>query len=88
MLSKRIIKESERIRADPPPYISVSFDQDNLLHLEAKIMSPPDIPYEGGVFLLDVNIPTEYSMSLPIKWKYMLGYFNGQVRSLLEYCGW
>ncbi|RGB28642.1 ubiquitin-conjugating enzyme E2-17 kDa, partial [Rhizophagus diaphanus] len=62
---RRIIKESERICNDPPPYVSVSFDRDNLRHFEAKIMGPPDTPYEGGVFFLDGHFTTEYPMSPP-----------------------
>ncbi|CAB4493629.1 unnamed protein product [Rhizophagus irregularis] len=67
MLSKRIIKETERIYSDPPPYISsLCLVQGNLRHFEAKITGPPDTPYEGGVFLLDVNIPTDYPMCPPM----------------------
>ncbi|CAG8534902.1 12158_t:CDS:2 [Rhizophagus irregularis] len=61
------MSETERIYSNPPPYISsVCLVQGNLRHFEAKITGPPDTPYEGGVFLLDINIPTDYPMCPPM----------------------
>ncbi|KAI2643745.1 ubiquitin-conjugating enzyme/RWD-like protein [Xylaria nigripes] len=38
----------------------------DLTHLKARIPGPPSTPYEGGLYIVDVKIPTEYPFRPPI----------------------
>ncbi|KAI0381234.1 ubiquitin-conjugating enzyme/RWD-like protein [Hypomontagnella monticulosa] len=41
-------------------------DNSDLTHLKAEIPGPPGTPYEGGQFIVDVKIPSEYPFRPPI----------------------
>ncbi|OCK93689.1 ubiquitin-conjugating enzyme, partial [Cenococcum geophilum 1.58] len=43
-----------------PPWIAAAQTYYEPLHLLAAIEGPPDTPYEGGVFFIDVHIPPWY----------------------------
>lgn len=38
---------------------------DDLSHLKGTIEGPPDTPYEGGTFVLEINIPDTYPFNPP-----------------------
>lgn len=40
-------------------------DESNLLHLKGEIIGPPDTPFEGGVYELDIVIPDQYPFNPP-----------------------
>merc|ERR1712071_442501 len=40
-------------------------DESNMMHIKAYLQGPPDTPYESGLFLLDVNFPTDYPLMPP-----------------------
>merc|ERR1712071_479848 len=40
-------------------------DEGNMMHIKAYLQGPPDTPYESGLFLLDVNFPTDYPLMPP-----------------------
>mmetsp|Transcript_10552 Transcript_10552/g.11605 ORF Transcript_10552/g.11605 Transcript_10552/m.11605 type:complete len:151 (+) Transcript_10552:51-503(+) len=64
-LSRRIIKETQRLLADPPPGISVKPFQDNLRYFSVLMQGPQGTPYEGGVFSLELFLPAKYPMDPP-----------------------
>ena len=39
---------------------------DSLTELVGMISGPPDTPYEGGAFMLDIRIPSTYPFNPPI----------------------
>ena len=46
-LPRRILKETERLMADPPPGISGAPASDNLRYFAVNINGPESSPYEG-----------------------------------------
>lgn len=61
----RLHKESKEIQNDPPHNISAGPKNDNLFEWEAVLIGPEDTPYNGGVFILDIFIPSDYPIKPP-----------------------
>ncbi|EPS40515.1 hypothetical protein H072_5614 [Dactylellina haptotyla CBS 200.50] len=64
-LPKRIIKETERLVAEPVPGIQAVPHEDNLRYFDVAIHGPTQSPYEGGVFKLELFLPEDYPMTPP-----------------------
>ncbi|EMR63640.1 hypothetical protein MGN70_002117 [Eutypa lata] len=66
---RRVAKELADIQADASVSHITAQPADvnaDLTHLKASITGPPGTPYEGGKFVVDVKIPTEYPFRPPI----------------------
>jgi ubiquitin-conjugating enzyme E2 N len=59
------VQEMERLQKDPVAGISVSPFADNFRHLNVSLEGPADTPYAGGIFRLEMFLPTEYPMVPP-----------------------
>lgn len=46
--------------------IRVELVNDTYTHLRGEIMGPPDTPYEGGIFHLEIKIPETYPFNPPL----------------------
>jgi len=63
---RRVLKEIADIKADPHSHIIVDHNHDDLTHLKGKFKGPPDTPYEGGTYIVDIRIPNEYPFRPPV----------------------
>ncbi|KAG8467898.1 hypothetical protein KFE25_006950 [Diacronema lutheri] len=68
---KRIRKEFTECKKDlETSGLDVSMpDESNLLHWKATIKGPVGTPYEGGIFRIDIQLPSDYPF-VPPKMKY------------------
>ena len=62
---KRLQKEINKFQMNPPAYVNAYLKGDDLYEWKATIEGPPDSPYEGGMFLLDIIFPRNYPFRPP-----------------------
>lgn len=64
---KRIAKELEECRQDSQSGVLLKLNNENdLTRLTGYFKGPPGTPYEGGTFMVDINIPNEYPFKPPV----------------------
>ncbi|KAH8315486.1 hypothetical protein KR074_005634, partial [Drosophila pseudoananassae] len=63
--SGRLRREHSDFMREPPDGCSVEVLDDDFFHWRATIMGPPDTPYEGGQFILDIIFPMAYPFLPP-----------------------
>ena len=64
---RRIAKELGDIRKDTESNIHTQpVHGDDITHLMASFPGPPDTPYEGGTYYVDIKIPIEYPFRPPV----------------------
>mmetsp|Transcript_33678 Transcript_33678/g.81520 ORF Transcript_33678/g.81520 Transcript_33678/m.81520 type:complete len:264 (+) Transcript_33678:16-807(+) len=61
----RLRKEYVMFQKAPPPYISVSFSERNMLQWNYLLEGPPDSPYHGGWYWGRLKFPKEYPFKPP-----------------------
>eukprot|EP01084_Bolivina_argentea_P139087 244720_1 len=66
MALRRIKKEMQSLELDLGPNISAWLDDmDDFFEWKAKIIGPTNTPYEGGTFLLNIELPGDYPFKAP-----------------------
>lgn len=64
--SKRLMKEIKAVRDDVDANIELSFVNDSEIHhLKGTFLGPPATPYQGGKFVVDIQVPIEYPFKPP-----------------------
>lgn len=64
--TRRIGKELADINNDPHSQIVAEpVREEDLTHLKGKFKGPPDTPYEGGTYVVDIKIPGDYPFRPP-----------------------
>jgi len=66
--ARRIAKEIADTHADTHSKIMLDplGNGDDLTHLRGQFVGPPDTPYEGGRYSIDIRIPSEYPFRPPV----------------------
>ncbi|KAL1867527.1 Ubiquitin-conjugating enzyme E2 1 [Diaporthe australafricana] len=65
---RRILKELSDIQQDKDNsgVLATPVDASNLTHLKGTFPGPPDTPYAGGTYTVDIQIPDMYPFKSPI----------------------
>jgi ubiquitin-conjugating enzyme (huntingtin interacting protein 2) len=63
--AKRITKEIREASADPLSKIVIEMIRDDINNLKGRFPGPPDTPYEGGIYVVEIKIPSEYPFRPP-----------------------
>lgn len=61
----RIIKETQRLQQEQIVGIYAEPSETDARHFFVKMSGPADSPYEGGMFKLELYLPTDYPMVPP-----------------------
>ncbi|KAJ1795689.1 ubiquitin-conjugating enzyme E2 N [Coemansia sp. RSA 2399] len=85
MVSKRILKEAERLKKDPVPGIDVDIVEGNIRYFHAVLAGPSQSPYEGGLFKLELYLPEEYPMAPP-KVRFLTRMYHPNIDKLGRIC--
>ena len=84
--TKRILKEIKEVTTqDNTPWINLSPLRSDIYHLLAGIEGPPDTPYEGGVFWIDVRYPRDYPY-FPPKLQFLTRIYHPNIDSRGNIC--
>ncbi|KAB8336773.1 hypothetical protein FH972_021082 [Carpinus fangiana] len=84
-LPKRIIKETERLLAEPVKGISAVPHEDNLRYFDVSVWGPDSSPYEGGIFKLELFLPDDYPM-VPPKIRFLTKIYHPNIDRLGRIC--
>ena len=63
---KRILQEIKELQNNDSDNVTAGpVSEDNIFCWSATLIGPKDSPYEGGIFLLNINFPQDYPFKPP-----------------------
>jgi ubiquitin-conjugating enzyme E2 D/E len=65
MSVRRITKELQELKNDPPHNCSAGPESEDMYRWEGVIFGPSDTPYAGGIFRLRILFPLDYPFKSP-----------------------
>lgn len=74
---KEVLKSEEIVQCS----IKLDMVNDNFTELRGEIAGPPDTPYEGGKFVLEIKVPETYPFNPP-KVKFMTKIWHPNISSV------
>ena len=77
---KRLMKELELLKNNPSDFFSAVPEKDNIFHWKAVIFGPPNTPYEGGKFSVNIYFTKDYPFKPP-KIYFETKIFHSQIHS-------
>ena len=84
-LPNRIVKETQRLLAEPVPGIKALPDESNARYFHVVVDGPKDSPFENGTFNLELFLPEEYPMAPP-KVRFMTKIYHPNIDKLGRIC--
>eukprot|EP01084_Bolivina_argentea_P132148 233187_1 len=82
---KRITKEIERLKKGCPKGIFIAVHEENYRYFDVVLDGPPDTPYEGGVFKLEMFLGLKYPMQPP-KCRFLTRIYHPNVDAVGRIC--
>lgn len=66
--TRRLLKELKDIKDDDLTKVTAKAagDGGDINHLKGTFPGPPGTPYEGGTYVVDIKVPTEYPFRPPV----------------------
>lgn len=83
--SRQMTREIQRVQEQSQPWIACFPINFRLNHLLAGIEGPPDSPYEGGVFWIDIRMPPEMRFR-PFIVQFLTRIYHPNINSRGEIC--
>ncbi|KAH0476425.1 MAG: hypothetical protein KVP17_001329 [Porospora cf. gigantea B] len=84
-IPKRIVKETESLLKDPPPYIAAVPAADNPRYFTIDMLGPEGTPYERGNYKLELFLPEHYPMESP-KIRFLTRIYHPNIDKLGRIC--
>lgn len=84
-LPRRIVKETQRLVAEPVTGIKAIPHEDNLRYFAVTIDGPSETPYESGAFQLELFLPADYPMAPP-KVRFLTKIYHPNIDKLGRIC--
>lgn len=63
--TRRIGKEIKDVHEDPKCHVTVRTVGDDVTNLVGTFEGPPDTPYDGGKYEVEIHLPVEYPFKPP-----------------------